>query len=122
MPKGSRPHVFIMCIISLFGIGILSSGCATMYWGDDSWKKDFATGQSSFFGWQIKQDNDTIAYIFQKRLQTVAGFKYVSKGLPMRNSKGAIIYYLFFASQKQVAINIIRDIFNKHSQYSLGEY
>ena len=37
MPKGSRPHVFIMCIISLFGIGILSSGCATMYWGDDSW-------------------------------------------------------------------------------------
>lgn len=93
----------------------------TKYWGDDSWKKEFFTGQSSFFGWQIKQDNATIANVFQKRLHTVAGFKYVSKGLPMRNSKGAVIYYLFFASQKQVAINIIKDIFKKHSQYPLGE-
>ena len=36
MQKWSRIHV-IMCIISLFGVGILPSGCATMYWGDDSW-------------------------------------------------------------------------------------
>ncbi len=94
----------------------------TKYWGDDSWKKEFSTGQSSFFGWQIKQDNDTIAKVFQKHIHTVAGFKHVSKGLPMRNSRGAIIYYLFFASQKQVAINIIKDIFNKHSQYLRGGY
>ena len=34
----------------------------------------------------------------------------------MRNSKGAIIYYLFFASQQKVADNIIDDIFNKYQQ------
>jgi len=32
----------------------------------------------------------------------------------MINSKGAIVYYLFFASQKPVAVNIIRDIFDKY--------
>jgi len=94
----------------------------TKYWGDDSWKKEFSTGQSSFFGWQIKQDNDTIAKAFQERVHKVAGFKHVSAGMPMRNSKGAIIYYLFFASQKQVAIKIIKDIFDKHSQYHGGGY
>jgi len=44
----------------------------------------------------------------------VAGFAHVSQPLPMRNSKGAIVYYLFFASQQQVADNIIKDIFDKY--------
>jgi len=34
----------------------------------------------------------------------------------MRNSKGAIVYYLFFAAQKPVAEGIVRDIFNKYRQ------
>jgi hypothetical protein len=32
----------------------------------------------------------------------------------MRNSNKAVIYYLFFASQKPVAENIITDIFEKY--------
>jgi hypothetical protein len=32
----------------------------------------------------------------------------------MRNSSGAIVYYLFFASQKAVAAGIVRDIFRKY--------
>jgi hypothetical protein len=51
---------------------------------------------------------------FQKRLQTVAGFEFVPHPLPMRNSTNAVVYYLFFASQKPVAKKIIEDIFQKH--------
>ncbi len=32
----------------------------------------------------------------------------------MRNSTGAIVYYLVFASQKPVAAGIVEDIFRKY--------
>jgi hypothetical protein len=32
----------------------------------------------------------------------------------MRNSQGATVYYLFFASQKPVAQDIVEDIFRKY--------
>jgi len=35
------------------------------------------------------------------------------KPLPMKNSKNAVVYYLFLASQKSVAEKIISDIFSK---------
>jgi|ETNmetMinimDraft_2_1059921.scaffolds.fasta_scaffold95605_2 hypothetical protein len=47
-------------------------------------------------------------------MQNEAGFKNVPKPFPMINSKGAIVYYLFFASQKPVAENIIGYIFKKY--------
>jgi len=34
----------------------------------------------------------------------------------MRNTKGATVYYLFFASHKPAAENTITDIFNKYRQ------
>jgi putative tryptophan/tyrosine transport system substrate-binding protein len=43
-----------------------------------------------------------------------AGFEFVPEPLPMRNSNNAVVYYLFFASQKPVAKRIIEDIFAKH--------
>jgi hypothetical protein len=33
--------------------------------------------------------------------------------LPMKNSKGSVVYYLFFASQKGTAENIVKYIFDK---------
>jgi hypothetical protein len=33
----------------------------------------------------------------------------------MRNSQGAVVYYLYFASQKDVANKIVKDIFGKHA-------
>ena len=51
---------------------------------------------------------------FRQRLKKVAGFSYVPQPMPMRNSKGAVVYYLFFASQKPVAADIVNDIFNKY--------
>ena len=35
---------------------------------------------------------------FRDRLHKVAGFAYVPSSIPMRNSSGAVIYYLYFAS------------------------
>jgi three-Cys-motif partner protein len=86
------------------------------YWGDESWKSIAYTKISSLFGWDmlLKESNRTIAQAFRTRLIEAAGFTYVSKPLPMRNSRDSIIYYLFFASQQQVAQNIIRDIFRKY--------
>ena len=43
-----------------------------------------------------------------------AGFAFVPEPLPMRNSKNAVVYYLFLASPKAVAQKIITDIFNKY--------
>ena len=62
----------------------------------------------------VKQPNDAIVAAFRKRLQEVAGFNFVPNPLPMKNSTNAVVYYLFFASQKPVAEKIITDIFNKH--------
>jgi len=47
-------------------------------------------------------------------LKKVAGFGFVPEPLPMRNSRKAIVYYLFFASRKAVAEKIITDIFGKY--------
>ena len=84
------------------------------FWGDDSWRGIAYTTKRSLFGFEEKVDNETIADGFRKRLLNVAGFKQVPRPLPMRNSRGIIVYYLFFASQKPVAMNIVEAIFNKY--------
>jgi three-Cys-motif partner protein len=86
----------------------------TAFWGDESWR-DIAYGQeATLFGPEpAKLDNETIVEAFCSRLRQEAGFKYVAKPMPMRNSTGAVVYYLFFASQKEVALKIMKDIFAK---------
>jgi hypothetical protein len=44
----------------------------------------------------------------------VGGFKHVADPLPMRNTKGSIVYYLFFASQNPTGGKIVQDIFKKY--------
>jgi three-Cys-motif partner protein len=89
------------------------------FWGDESWKQAayVESRQKNLFSREpelLKQDNNAIVAAFQKRLKAVAGFKFVPEPLPMRNSNNAVVYYLFFASQKPVAKSIIEDIFAKH--------
>jgi three-Cys-motif partner protein len=83
----------------------------TAFWGG-TWH-DVAY-QSDLFGNPYKQSNEAIAEAFRNRLKDVAGFARVPKPIPMRNSKGAIVYYLFFASQKDTAEHIVLDIFEKY--------
>ena len=86
------------------------------FWGDDSWRGIAYTTERSLFRFEEKVDNETIAEGFRKRLLNVAGFKQVPRPLPMRNSRGVIVYYLFLASQKPVAMNIVQAIFSKYRQ------
>jgi len=44
----------------------------------------------------------------------VAGFKFVPEPLPMINSTGAVVYYLFFASPNENGGRIVGEIFNKY--------
>ena len=84
------------------------------YWGDESWRNIAYRGEGNLFGWPEKQPNEVVAEAFRKRLREVAGFNRVPNPLPMRNSNGAVVYYLFFASQKDTAENIVLDIFGKY--------
>jgi three-Cys-motif partner protein len=88
------------------------------FWGDDSWRDAAYVGskQQNLFSEpdKIKQPNDAIVAVFRDRLKKVAGFTFVPEPLPMRNSKNAVVYYLFLASPKAVAEKIITDIFNKY--------
>jgi three-Cys-motif partner protein len=86
----------------------------TRYWGDDSWRSVAYTTTSNLFGWEEKTDNDTIAAAFRQRLRRVAGFGHVLEPMPMRNSRNAVVYCLFFASQKDTADRIVTDIFGKY--------
>ena len=86
------------------------------FWGDETWRQIAYTTKKDLFGYPEKEANEAVAEGFRQRLQEVAGFANVPKPLPMRNSKGAIVYYLFLASQRPVAANIIKDIFKKYQK------
>lgn len=66
-----------------------------------------------------KAANRVIAEAFQKRLRDVAGFKFVPDPMPMRNSTGSVVYYLFFASPKETGAKIVNDIFAKYRDRGL---
>ncbi len=90
----------------------------TVYWGDDSWKRIAYKPSSQMALWgppaEEKASNEVVAEAFRKRLKDVAGFSNVPKPIAMRNSQNTVVYYLYFASQKPVAEEIVRDIFNKY--------
>lgn len=83
------------------------------YWGDDSWNNAYETPSASS-GRSTKADMDSVAAAFRARLQSVAGFKHVPEPMPMRSSKGALNYYLFFASPKPLADEIVTEIFDTY--------
>lgn len=84
-------------------------------WGDQSWREIAYTKKPGLFEEiEEKAGNRTIAEAFQRRLREIAGFKYVPEPVPMRNSKGAVIYYLFFASPNKTGGKIVADIFDAY--------
>jgi len=85
------------------------------FWGDpQDWRKAAYKKTETLFGMtDEKTTNDDIVKAFRERLKKVAGFKYVPDPIPMKNKSGAVIYYLFFASHKPVASDIVESIFKK---------
>lgn len=85
------------------------------FWGDDSWRSAAYRREADLFGsHEEKASNEDVAEAYRRRLKDVAKFKYVPRPLPMRNSGGAIIYYLFFASPNAKGAKIVEDIFNSY--------
>ena len=79
----------------------------TAFWGDETWRDAAFSSEGMLFeGMKEKSTNEELAKAFRKRLQTVAGFKFVPPPAPMRNSSGATVYYLFFASQNETGSRI----------------
>ncbi len=84
------------------------------FWGDDSWRDVAFRTDGNLFGEPEKQPNDAIAQAFRDRLRNEAGFKYVPKPAPMRNSKHSTLYYLFFAAHEATANKIMSDILSSY--------
>ena len=84
-------------------------------WGDDSWRSAaYKTTHDLFGEVEEKAANEDIAEAFRERLEQVAGFEYVPPPMPMRNSKGAVVYYLYFASPNKTGARIVNDIFDTY--------
>jgi three-Cys-motif partner protein len=85
------------------------------FWGDNSWRKAAYATDANLFGFEEKVcTNDELAAAFRQHLIEGAGFAHVPEPVYMRNSKQAGLYYLFFASHKPVAENIVEDIFRNY--------
>jgi len=84
------------------------------FWGDESWREVGYDRNMTLFGDEYleKVSNPRFAEAFRQRLKKVAGFASVPEPLPMRNSNRSIVYYLFFASQKGTAEDIVTYIFD----------
>jgi len=96
-----------------------ASGIARMnaFWGDESWRDIAYEKRPTLFGdEEVKLGNEAVAEAFRKKLCEKAGFKHVPAPMPMRNSVGAVVYYLFFASQREVGEKIAKDIFSKYEK------
>jgi three-Cys-motif partner protein len=88
----------------------------TRLWGDDTWEAAAFDSSGNLFGDPEKVSNEQFEAAWRERLKTKAGFKFVSKPMPMTTKTKSVIYYLYFASQKPVAANIVDGIFNKYRQ------
>lgn len=87
----------------------------TDFWGDESWRKECYAPQGGLFNNIIeKETNEKIVEAYRERLKKVAKFEYVPEPIPMKNSKGSIMYYLFFASNNKTGAKIAGSIFNKY--------
>ncbi len=93
----------------------------TRLWGDETWREVVYEQKQTLFGPSLEKKHDANAVLagaFRKRLRGVAGFEFVPAPMPMRNSQRAVVYYLFFASQKAVAGEIVEDIFRQYADRS----
>ena len=88
----------------------------TRLWGDDSWL-DAGYDQIPTL-WDdtrpVKVSNERFAEAFRQRLIKHAGFQFVPKPMPMKTKTNSVIYYLYFASQKEAGKDIVTDIFDTY--------
>ncbi len=98
----------------------------TAFWGDETWHQAmFApSNQANFLSvldggsedvFELeKNDNEQFVAAFRKRLQEGAGFEFVPAPIAMKNSRNAVVYYLFFAGNNAAGNKIASHIFKKY--------
>jgi three-Cys-motif partner protein len=88
----------------------------TRLWGDESWKDEGYDQVPTLWDETVpvKVSNERFAEAFRQRLIKKAGFKFVPKPMPMKTKTNSVIYYLYFASQKEAGMDIVTYIFNKY--------
>lgn len=88
----------------------------TRLWGDETWLDAGYDQVQTLFDYTVpvKVPNERFAEAFRDRLEKKAGFKYVPKPMPMKTKTNSVIYYLYFASQKEAGMHIVSDVFNKY--------
>jgi three-Cys-motif partner protein len=90
------------------------------FWGDASWRDVAYARTPGLFGdIEEKEDIGVVVKAYQKRLREVAGFRFVPDPMPMRNTKGGVVYYLFFASPNEKGAKIVGDICRKYQRRGL---
>jgi three-Cys-motif partner protein len=85
----------------------------TRFWGDDSWREAVYVKRHGLFDF---------ATAFCERLTNVAGFKGTSKPIPMKNTRGAIMYYLIFALPHDTAIRAAKSVAKYFIEYPSAVY
>ena len=86
-----------------------------LVWGDRSWQDVLYAVEPDLFGGTLRKvPNEEVAEAFRKRLRDAAGFKYVPAPIAMKNSVGATIYYVFFATHNETGAKIVDQIFTKY--------
>ncbi len=88
----------------------------TRLWGDETWLDAGYDKIPTLWETEVPQkvSNERFAEAFRQRLVKKAGFKFVPKPMPMKTRTNSVIYYLYFASQKQAGMDIVNDIFNTY--------
>jgi three-Cys-motif partner protein len=88
----------------------------TQFWGDDSWRDIAYDRIPTLFNDEVlqKNSNQTILMAYIERLRMKAGFKFVATPIAMKNSMGAVIYYLIFASNNSIGNKIANSILRKY--------
>ena len=96
-----------------------------LFWGDDSWIKIIYREEENLFK---ETEQKKIAKLksllpeYKSRLVNIAGFKFVPEPIPMLNTKGGLLYYLYFASPNQTGARITNDIFNKYKNTNIEQW
>jgi three-Cys-motif partner protein len=99
-------------------LGEVSLQRMNAFWGDDSWRQVAYKPDPTLFGdVDVRTEPAAVPEAFQNRLRQVAGFPHVPKPLPMRNSAGAIVYYLFFASQNPAGLGVAEYLLRKYQHH-----
>ena len=90
------------------------------FWGDESWRDvAYRKERGLFEMMERKNPIEIVAQSFKIRLKEIAGFGYVPDPMPMRNTKGGIVYYLFFATPNKTGNKIVQDILDKYRDWGL---